>query len=119
MSELPGDPLSKEPISERAARHVAAFNDCVRSGDWAAFAGRFAPDATMRFAGVPVGPFNGREAIAAGYAAQPPSDTLTVTRAVASGDIDRLWFAWDSGGTGEMTVHWRDGLIAELTVTFG
>jgi hypothetical protein len=113
-----GREAGKDPISERAARHVAAFNDCVRSGDWAAFAGRFASDAVMRFTGVPVGPFTGREAIADGYAAQPPSDTLTVTRAVASGDIDRLWFAWDSGGTGEMTLHWRDGLIAELTVTF-
>ena len=60
--------MSGEPISERAARHVAAFNDCVRSGDWAAFADRFTPDASMRFTGIPVGPFTGREAIAAGYA---------------------------------------------------
>jgi steroid Delta-isomerase len=105
-------------VSERAARHVAAFNDCVRSGDWAAFADRFAPDATMVFVGVAAGPFTGREAIAAAYATQPPSDTLTVTRAIASGDSDKLWFAWDSGGTGEMTLHWRDDLIARLTVTF-
>jgi hypothetical protein len=117
-SRTVGREAGKDPISERAARHVAAFNDSVRSGDWAAFADRFTSDATMRFIGVPVGPFTGREAIAAGYATQPPSDTLTVTRAVASGDIDRLWFAWDSGGTGEMTLHWRDGLIAELTVAF-
>ena len=45
--------MSGEPISERAARHVAAFNDSVRSGEWADFAGRFTPDATMRFVGIP------------------------------------------------------------------
>jgi steroid Delta-isomerase len=110
--------MSDEPISERAARHVAAFNDSVRSGDWAAFATRFTPDATMRFVGIPAGPFVGREAIAAGYAAQPPSDTLTVTRAASSGDIDKLGFAWDSGGTGAMTLRWSGSLISELTVTF-
>jgi hypothetical protein len=110
--------MSKEPISQRAAEHVAAFNHSVRSGDWAAFADRFAPDATMRFVGIPVGPFTGREAIAAGYASQPPSDTLTVSRAVSSGDVDELWFAWDNGSTGTMTLRWSGDLIAELTVTF-
>jgi len=111
--------MSTDAISERAARHIAAFNDTVRSGDWADFAGRFAPDATMRFVGVPVGPFAGREAIAAAYASQPPSDTLTVVRGVSSGDVDELWFAWDgSGAAGTMTVRWSGELIAELTVTF-
>jgi steroid Delta-isomerase len=110
--------MSEEPISERAARHIAAFNDSVRSGDWAAFADRFTPDATMRFTGIPVGPFTGREAIAAGYATQPPSDTLTVIGGVSSGDVDELWFAWDSGGTGTMILRWSDDLIAELNVTF-
>jgi len=110
--------MSEEPISQRAAKHVAAFNDSVRSGAWTAFAGRFTPDATMRFAGVPAGPFTGREAIATGYASQPPSDTLTVTRSVSSGDVDELWFAWDNGSTGTMILRWSGDLIAELTVTF-
>jgi hypothetical protein len=116
---MAGAEMSGEPISDRAARHVAAFNDSVRSGNWADFAGRFTPDATMRFVGIPVGPFTGREAIAAGYASQPPSDTLTVTRGVSSGEVDELWFAWDSGGTtGTMILRWSGDLIAELTVTF-
>ena len=110
--------MSGEPISPRAAAHVAAFNDSVRSGDWAAFADRFTPDATMRFVAVPAGRFTGRAAIAAAYAAQPPSDTLTVTRAVTAGDGDELWFAWDHGGTGSMTLRWSATLVAELTVTF-
>ena len=110
--------MSEEPISERAAGHVAAFNDGVRTGDWTAFADRCTPDATMRFTGVPAGPFIGREAIAAGYAVQPPTDTLTIVRGVSSGDVDELWFAWDSGGAGTMLLRWRGDLIAELTVTF-
>jgi steroid Delta-isomerase len=112
--------MAGEPVSERAARHVAAFNDSVRSGKWRDFASRFTPDATMRFVGIPVGPFTGREAIAAGYASQPPSDTLTVTRGVSSGNVDELRFAWDSSGAaGTMLLHWSGDLIAELTVTFG
>ena len=110
--------MSGEPVSQRAAGHVAAFNQRVRSGEWAGFAGRFTPDATMRFAGVPAGPFTGRAAIAAAYGAQPPSDTLTVSCAVSAGDVDQVWFTWDSGGTGSMTLRWRGGLIAELIVTF-
>jgi hypothetical protein len=74
----------------------------------------------MRFVGVPAGPFTGREAIAAGYASQPPSDTLTVTRGLSTGDVDELWFTWDnSGAAGTMTLRWEGDLIAELTVTFG
>jgi len=111
--------MSAEPVSERAAKHVAAFNDTVRSGDWADFAERFAPDATMRFVGMPVGPFTGRAAIAAAYATQPPSETLTVIRGVSSGDVDELGFAWDgSGTTGTMTLRWSGKLIAELIVAF-
>jgi steroid Delta-isomerase len=111
--------MSAEPISERAARHVAAFNDTVQSGDWADFSARFTPDATMRFVGIPAGPFAGREAIAAAYASQPPSDTLTVVRGVSSGDVDELWFTWDSSGAaGTMTLRWSGDLIDELTVTF-
>lgn len=85
--------MSGEPISERAARHVAALNDSARSGEWADFASRFTPDPTMRFEGIPIGPFTGREAIAAAYVSQPPSDTLTVSRSVCSRDVDELWFA--------------------------
>jgi steroid delta-isomerase len=111
--------MGREQISERATRHVAAFNDSVRSGEWADFAARFTPDATMRSVGIPVGPLTGREAIADGYASQPPTDTLTVTSGVCSGDVDELQFAWDdSNATGTMILRWNNDLIAELTVTF-
>jgi steroid Delta-isomerase len=110
--------MSKEPVSQRAAGPVAAFGHSVRSCDRAAFADRFTSGATMRFAGVPAGPFNGRDAIAAGYASRPPSDTLTVSRAVSCGDIDEPWFARDTAGTGTTTLRGSARLIAGLTVTF-
>ena len=40
--------MSEEPVSERAARHVAAFNDSVRSGDGDAFADRLAEHAARQ-----------------------------------------------------------------------
>jgi steroid Delta-isomerase len=111
--------MSDAATSDRAAQHVAAFNDTVRSGEWAEFARRFTADATMRFVGVPVGPSTGREAIAAGYASQPPSDTPADTCAVSSTEVDELWFAWDSSGaTATMTLRWNGDLIDELTVAF-
>lgn len=55
--------------------HVAHFNHGITSGDFTPMLEHFAPDAILEFVGVPVGPFIGRDAIAAAYAAQPPDDT--------------------------------------------
>jgi hypothetical protein len=105
---------------EDAAReHCALFNASVRSGDWAPFIATFTPDAHMEFLNVPVGPFHGREAIAVAYAAQPPDDTMVVRSVAALGeDTARVRFAWDRGGSGTMTVRWRDCQVAELTIEF-
>jgi hypothetical protein len=97
--------------------HAVAFNTAVRGGDFAAFAETFTEDAVMRFAGLPFGPFVGRAAVAAAYTAQPPSDTLTIRDVVSDGDTDEVRFTWDAGpGGGGMTVRWRDGQVADLTV---
>jgi steroid Delta-isomerase len=58
---------------DRVAEHVAAFNEAVRSGDWQLFSTRFTEDATMRFVGVPTGPYIGRDGIARAYVDHPPS----------------------------------------------
>jgi steroid delta-isomerase len=52
-----------------AEEHVASFNAAVVSGDFTELVHRFHPDAVLTFVGPPVGPFAGREAIAAAYAA--------------------------------------------------
>jgi len=62
------------------ARHVERFNAGVVTGDFGPLVGLFAEDAILDFAGIPVGPFEGREAIAEAYATQPPTDTMTSSR---------------------------------------
>ncbi|TCC28491.1 nuclear transport factor 2 family protein [Kribbella sindirgiensis] len=99
----------------RTEDHVAAFNLAVTSGAWEAFADRFAPDATMRFVGVPAGPFEGRTAIAAAYRENPPGETMTL---IEDGD-ERARFRWSGGGTGTMELRWApDGAVQTLTVSF-
>ena len=103
-------------IPERVRAHADGFNAAVRAGDFTAFTTTFTPDAVMRFVGVPAGPYVGRAAIAAGYEAQPPDDTLTVRSVSTDGDTDDVRFTWDRGGSGTMIVRWRDGLVADLSV---
>ena len=105
------------------ARHVETFNTAVSSGDFGPLVALFADDAILEFAGVPVGPFEGRNAIAAAYAAQPPTDTMTVL-SVESGDDGTIVeeFSWtaDSGArSGEMRLVVDDGRIRRLVVAFG
>jgi ketosteroid isomerase-like protein len=52
-------------VSARVDGHARAFDAAVRSGDFTAFARTFTEDAVMSFAGMPAGPFTGREAIPA------------------------------------------------------
>ena len=56
--------------------HVARFNAGVRSGDFGPMVDGFTEDAELVFEGIPVGPFRGREAIAAAYRMQPPDDEI-------------------------------------------
>jgi hypothetical protein len=99
----------------RTADHVTAFNRAVTTGDWDTFADRFAPGATMRFVGVPVGPFEGRAAIASAYRESPPSETMTLLE--DSEELAR--FRWSGGGTGSMELRWApDGAVQVLVVSF-
>ena len=101
--------------------HVAAFDAAVAGGDWSGFAERFAEDAEMVFVGVPVGPFRGRAAIAAAYAADPPGESLDVVGEVTTdGPDDVVPFRWrESGGTGTMRLRFGDdGLVDRLVVAF-
>jgi steroid Delta-isomerase len=106
-------------VAERVTDHVAGFNAAVESGDWTAFADRFAVDAQMEFVGVPAGPFDGRDAIAAAYRENPPGDTMTVRSLDRGERSDVVRFAWTAGGSGTMTLEWTpDGLVQRLVVAF-
>lgn len=107
-------------LHDRVSAHAELFNAAVRSGDYSAFLDTFAEDAVMRFETLPIGPFEGREAIAAAYAAAPPADTLTV-RSVSLVDPDsaRVAVDYDHGGSGWMTLRWRDASVLDLSIGFG
>ena len=93
----------------------------MRTGDWEPMLARFDDDAEMEFRGVPVGPFNGRVAIAEAYRAQPPDDELRVLE-----DRERegrtearyAWLAEPDVPAGELLLVAEDGLIHELVITF-
>lgn len=104
-------------------RHVEAFNAAVESGDFAPLVALFADDATLEFAGVPIGPFVGRDAIAAAYAAHPPTDTMSVlgVRTHEDGTVVEE-FSWSADGgerSGEMHLTVVGGRIRRLVVSFG
>lgn len=103
------------------AEHVARFNEGVRSGDFGPMLEAFAPDAVMVFEGVPVGPFEGRGAIAAAYAERPPDDEIVLLgEPRGDGDAIESDYAWKSEGTraGRMILTARGAEIARLVVTF-
>jgi steroid Delta-isomerase len=101
------------------AEHVRRFNAAVERGDFTPLVELFAVDAELSFVGVPAGPFLGRGAIQAAYAAQPPDDQLDVTSVAEEGEgMYTERFAWRRGGTGTMRVTLRDGRIARLEVAF-
>jgi hypothetical protein len=95
-------------------RHVALFNQGVRTGDFGAWLSTFADDAELTFEGLPIPPAHGRDAIAAVYAAHPPSSPMRlVARGAAGGRF--VWVAAPDTG-GEFAMRLRDGLLARLDV---
>jgi hypothetical protein len=73
------------------------------------------------FDGVPIGPFQGREEIAAAYRERPPHDEVLIF-AVEEADGTVVagygWLREPAKPAGRMLVMQRDGKIAKLTVTF-
>jgi steroid Delta-isomerase len=101
--------------------YVMVHNECVRTGDWKPLAEWFTEDAELAFEGVPVGPFEGREAIAAAYDAQPPDDEVVIFATEANGDEIVARYGWlkePDKQAGKMIVTSRDEKIQRLIVTF-
>lgn len=99
--------------------HIDRFNAAVLSGDWTGFVAGLAPGVVMTFSGgPPVGPFTGRAAVAAAYAADPPDDTMAIRSVRTDGATDAVAFAWSRGGTGTVSITWADGLVTVLAIDF-
>ena len=102
-------------------QHVDRFNRAVRSGEWDEMTAYFADDAELRFEGIPVGPFDGRDAITQAYREQPPDDEVLLFDGEQVGDEAIAGYAWAADPdrrAGEMRLTERDGRIARLVVTF-
>jgi SnoaL-like protein len=104
-------------------RHVERFNHGVRTGDFGPMLEGFTDDAELVFEGIPVGPFHGRDAIAAAYLAQPPDDEIDLLDTQEAGE-GRLvaTYAWrkrpgvPAGGM-ELLVH--EDQISRLVIRYG
>ena len=108
-------------MNELLADHVARFNDAVLSGDWDRMLESFHDDAEMEFRGIPVGPFVGKEAIAAAYREQPPDDRLRVLEErEREGRVESryAWLREPEIAAGELLITPRAGKIEKLVVTF-
>jgi steroid delta-isomerase len=103
-------------------RHVELFNQGVRSGDFGPMLEHFTDDAELVFEGVPVGPFHGKETIAAAYASNPPDDEVDVLASEQADDgtiVARYPWRADGGrSSGRMIFTQRGEQIARLVVTF-
>jgi steroid Delta-isomerase len=94
--------------------HVERFNAGVRSGDFGPMAAAFAEGAELVFEGIPVGPFAGREAIGAAYAAQPPDDEIVLL----DDDGTYAWAKEPETPAGRMFLTEREGKIAHLRIRY-
>lgn len=100
--------------------HVRIFNAAVASNERSAFVATFDEDGVVEFVGPPVGPFIGRESIAAAYAQNPPDDAIALAGPVRyDGHEAVVPYRWHtSGATGTMRATTRAGLITRLVITF-
>ena len=103
--------------------HVARFNAGVRSGDFGPMADGFTEDAELAFEGIPVGPFHGREAIAAAYRTQPPDDEIELLEVEQDGEGQMVAsYAWrrrPGVRAGTLVLLPRGERIARLVVHYG
>src|SRR5688572_12870708 len=103
-------------------RHIALFNEGVRSGDFGPMIAWFTDDAELVFENIPAGPFTGRDAIAAAYASQPPDDEIVLLEAHEEEGLLIASYAWRSEPeehAGDMVITPDGDLIARLVVTYG
>jgi steroid delta-isomerase len=102
------------PVPTSVEKHVARFNEGVRTGDFGPMVAAFSEDAELRFEGVPVGPFVGREAIADAYRTQPPDDEIVLL----DGDGTYAWAKEPDVPAGRMFLTERGGKITRLVIRY-
>ena len=99
-------------------RHVAGFNEGVRTGNWSAMLEQLAGDAVLEFVGIPVGPFAGKEAIAEAYRTQPPDDELVVLERLGGDAVVYAWSRDPARAAGELHLTVADGRVQRIRVLY-
>jgi hypothetical protein len=99
-------------------RHIAGFNEGVRTGDWSAMLEQLADDAELEFAGIPVGPFAGKDAIAEAYRTQPPDDELVVLERRGEDAVVYAWLREPTRPAGELHLTLHDGRVQRIRVLY-
>lgn len=102
-------------------RHVARFNQGVKTGDFRSMLEQFGETAELVFEDGPVGPFAGRPGIEAAFADRPPDDEVMILDKPALMDgVVVARYGWRAGGGeagGEMRLTAAGGLIQRLVIT--
>ena len=100
--------------------YVSAHNAGVRTGDFSTLAPLLQPTASLRFRGVPVGPFDNAAAILEAFADQPPDDELVVLSVRTLGDrTAEAVYGWtESRGksAGRLRITMQNDLISAIRV---
>jgi RimJ/RimL family protein N-acetyltransferase len=121
MFGLVREDLGMAPAIDFLHEYVARHNQSVRTEDWEALGECFAEDARLEFEGVPVGPFEGRDAIVAAYRERPPDDEVRILSADERPGGVEARYAWASEQerqAGRMLLTLRGTEIDRLVVTF-
>jgi steroid Delta-isomerase len=103
-------------------RYIALFNEGVRTGNFGPMVARFTDDAELVFENIPVGPFHGRDAIAAAYASQPPDDEIVLLEWHTVDGLLVAAYAWARAPeehAGDMVITTDRDQIARLVVVYG
>jgi hypothetical protein len=101
--------------------HIAAVNAVAAGGDAEQLAAGLTPDCTMTFEGIPVGPFEGREAVVAAYRANPPDDQVVVLDSkLGEGRIEATyaWSADPGRPAGRVLLELEGDLVKGWTVDY-
>jgi hypothetical protein len=108
-------------VIDPVARHVALFNEGVRTGDLTPWFNTFTDDAVLTFEGVPIPPAEGRAEIEAVYRDGPPGSEMSLT---AGSPVDPaadtvygefFWVRVPETG-GRFTLHLRGGRTSRIEI---
>lgn len=115
--------VGTRPAIELLMSHVERFNHGVRTGDFGRMVAAFVDSGVMSFQGAPLGPYEGRAAIAAAYRDSPPGDEIelleTVERADGTVAASYAWKSEPNSVAGEIRLTPAGNRIARLEVMLG